>query len=211
MSDGDGDELHTWVHSVRWEWVPTATSHRGRCLRTTPHEVWNELCLSVTGSHQVCGGPGPLPGSLGKADYWGRSSPPTLNCKVEGWWRATLPRLVLFMLMGPPLQPVEIELFSDTRYMILQLYVTEGSRSYTRVLSRNRRATIYYRHNCCRWPNNKGQLRLLRPRKICCSDKLENGFGSCSYSVINLTPSHRPIEIWWLRSNEYYSTMNLLQ
>jgi hypothetical protein len=44
------DGFHTRVCSARFMWVPTATSHRGRCFRLTSPEAQNGQFLSITGS-----------------------------------------------------------------------------------------------------------------------------------------------------------------
>jgi hypothetical protein len=77
------DGFSTQVLDARGTWAPTATSRRGPCLRLTLPEAHNEWYLSVSGSPQACGRPGPLLGLLGKVDRWWNL---VLLHLIVGWW-----------------------------------------------------------------------------------------------------------------------------
>jgi hypothetical protein len=64
------------------------------------------------------------------------------NRRVEKCWCGYLPRLVLFRLVAPSLQPREVGSFPGLGYLVPQLFATGGNRSYPVLLSRNRRPTV---------------------------------------------------------------------
>jgi hypothetical protein len=126
------DEFHTRVCSDMCVWVPTATSHRAWRLRLTLPDARSGWRLSVTESPGHAEAQVPLPGHgvrrIGDEIPSGRA-----NRKVEEWQCGLSSRLVLFRLGGPPLQLVEVGLFSGTGYMVPQLYATGGNWSYPEI------------------------------------------------------------------------------
>jgi hypothetical protein len=100
-----------------------------------------------------------------------------LNRRVEEWRGGSSLWLVLFRLVGPPLQPVEVGLFPGMGCMVPQPYAAGGNRSYPGVLGRNRRPVA----PGVNYPNNSPRaLRWAGGR----SRSLDSGQNRFSYGTI---------------------------
>jgi hypothetical protein len=87
------DGFYTRVHSVRCEWVLTATFHHAKRLRLTLPEARNGWCLFTAMSPKAC-----LTGAPGCWVTWTSSeiSFTHANRRVEKWWHGSLRRIVSF-------------------------------------------------------------------------------------------------------------------
>jgi hypothetical protein len=109
-----------------------------------------------------------------------KSRPPVLHHRVEECRRGLSPRQVLFRLVGPPLQPVEVGLFLGTRCMVLQSYAGRGNRSYLGVLGCNRWPTV----PGVNYPDSSPRfLRFAGGR----SRSLDGGCNRFSYGTVGTT------------------------
>jgi hypothetical protein len=80
------DGFCTQVHTIRCAWVPTATSHRARHLRSPLPEAWSKQCFRWERWERQIGGEIPSAHA---------------NRMVVKWWRRSFLGLVLFRLVAP--------------------------------------------------------------------------------------------------------------
>jgi hypothetical protein len=91
------------VVGARGAWVPTATSHRGRCLRSTLPKTCKDVIFIGIGEPPGMRKHG-LPFRVaGLGGLVMESHPPALNHRVVERQHGSLLRLVHFLLVGPSL------------------------------------------------------------------------------------------------------------
>jgi hypothetical protein len=137
------DGFSTQVHSIRCVWAPAATSLCARLLQAPLSEVLGSamlIHLLEALGHALPRTRVSAPGLWERRD--GQSGGEILsahtNRRVEKWWRGLLPRLVLFRLVTPTLQPKVVGPFYWYGVCCFPTVCRWKEPAVSRILNRNR-------------------------------------------------------------------------